>query len=80
VATFVRDTMTPIKAEQGLTIAHSGEGLTSDQRIGCYGNQMSYFTEDELALLDKEGRTVITEHTIKYVFTYCLYLLYFWVI
>eukprot|EP00058_Branchiostoma_floridae_P008983 XP_002594471.1 hypothetical protein BRAFLDRAFT_124956 [Branchiostoma floridae] len=62
VATYCKDGATPIKAEEGLT------GLLTNQKeediIGCYGDQ-TMFTEDELRLLDKEGRAVITQHTIR---------------
>ncbi|XP_066285117.1 DNA-(apurinic or apyrimidinic site) endonuclease 2-like [Branchiostoma lanceolatum] len=62
VATYCKDGATPIKAEEGLT------GLLVNQKegdiIGCYGDQ-TMFTEDELRSLDKEGRAVITQHTIR---------------
>ena len=61
VATYVRETGTPWKAEEGL----SG-GFRSDkeeENIGCYGDQ-SDFSDEELQSLDSEGRTMITQHKI----------------
>ena len=59
VATFVRDTYTPIKAEDELS------GMScSDDVIGHYGDQ-SDFSDEELASLDNEGRTVITQHQLR---------------
>jgi len=60
VATFVRDTATPTRAEDGLT---SGRCSMEDQ-IGCYDGEIE-FTADELTKLDGEGRCVITEHQIR---------------
>jgi len=67
VATFVRDKATPCRAEDGLS---SGRCSVEDQ-VGGYGGD-DEFTADELALLDGEGRCVITEHQITLVF--CDYL------
>lgn len=58
VATFCRDSTTPCAAEEGLTSA-----WTDEPAIGCYGNTEE-FTTDQLACLDKEGRTVLTEHEL----------------
>ncbi|KAH3881672.1 hypothetical protein DPMN_005599 [Dreissena polymorpha] len=62
VANYCKDSATPVKAEEGL----SG-GLTTNKNgsIGCYGNQTS-FLEDELKDLDAEGRTIITQHRVRY--------------
>ena len=58
VATYVRDGATPVNAEQGL----SGDLTTDeDSAIGHYGDHGD-FTEEELELLDREGRTIITQH------------------
>lgn len=56
VATYCRNTATPFAAEEGLTGLLGGE-----QGVGCYGDQ-SCFTQEELQLLDNEGRAVITQH------------------
>ncbi|XP_052284812.1 DNA-(apurinic or apyrimidinic site) endonuclease 2-like [Dreissena polymorpha] len=62
VANYCKDSATPVKAEEGL----SG-GLTTNKNgsIGCYGNQTS-FLEDELKDLDAEGRTIITQHRVRF--------------
>lgn len=67
MATFVRDTATPCRAEDGLSRDH----CSVEEQIGCYvaGDE---FTDDDLAKLDGEGRCVITEHQIRLV--QCLYL------
>ena len=49
-----------MKAEQGLTGYLSTD---EESAIGHYGDH-SDFTEEELELLDKEGRTIITQHNI----------------
>ncbi|KAJ8404566.1 hypothetical protein AAFF_G00334290 [Aldrovandia affinis] len=59
VATFCKETATPIAAEEGLTgllTNHSGT-------VGCYGDQSEFSTE-ELQTLDNEGRVVITQHRV----------------
>ncbi|XP_061528104.1 DNA-(apurinic or apyrimidinic site) lyase 2 [Phycodurus eques] len=60
VATYCKDSATPFAAEEGLT------GLLTNREgaIGCYGNQ-SAFTDEELQLLDNEGRAVITQHRVQ---------------
>ncbi|XP_051914040.1 DNA-(apurinic or apyrimidinic site) lyase 2 [Hippocampus zosterae] len=60
VATYCKDIATPIAAEEGLT------GLLTNNAgaIGCYGNQ-SEFTDDELQLLDNEGRAIVTQHRVQ---------------
>lgn len=62
VATYCKDTATPFAAEEGLSgLLSSHEGA-----VGCYGDRAE-FCEDELQLLDNEGRAVITRHRIMYV-------------
>ena len=56
VATFCKDTATPLAAEEGISPA-----LTPEPTIGCYGNTED-FTPEEIESLDAEGRTIITEH------------------
>lgn len=59
VATYCKDSATPFAAEEGLTgLLTSHEGA-----VGCYGDQKE-FSEEELQLLDNEGRAVITQHRI----------------
>ena len=62
VATFVRDSATPIRGEDGL----SSSCCCMEDQIGSYGDE-SEFTAEELAKLDGEGRCVITEHQIRLV-------------
>lgn len=59
MATFVKDNATPVKAEEGLT--GTLQSPDDDGCIGYYGNQ-SNFSDEELQALDREGRTVITQH------------------
>ncbi|XP_049608643.1 DNA-(apurinic or apyrimidinic site) endonuclease 2 [Syngnathus scovelli] len=61
VATYCKDSATPFAAEEGLT------GLLTNHAgaVGCYGNQ-SEFTDEELQLLDNEGRAVITQHRVQH--------------
>nr|XP_057907490.1 DNA-(apurinic or apyrimidinic site) lyase 2 [Doryrhamphus excisus] len=60
VATYCKESATPFAAEEGLT------GLLTNHEgaIGCYGDH-SEFTDEELQLLDKEGRAVITQHRVQ---------------
>ena len=60
VATFVKDSATPIKAEEGLA---GILGSSDDTQVGCYGDHSGFITE-ELNALDREGRTMITQHRI----------------
>ncbi|XP_022082585.1 DNA-(apurinic or apyrimidinic site) lyase 2-like [Acanthaster planci] len=60
VATYCRNSVTPSRAEEGLT----GRLAKGSDDIGCYGNQTS-FTNEELQSLDSEGRAIVTQHTIK---------------
>ncbi|XP_052055296.1 DNA-(apurinic or apyrimidinic site) endonuclease 2-like [Apodemus sylvaticus] len=59
VATFCKDTATPVAAEEGL----SGQFATLNGHVGCYGN-MNEFTQEQLRALDSEGRAVLTQHKI----------------
>jgi len=60
VATFVKDSTTPVKAEEGLA---GNTASNDDTQIGCYGDHCG-FTSEELNALDREGRTMITQHRI----------------
>ncbi|XP_039366334.1 DNA-(apurinic or apyrimidinic site) endonuclease 2 isoform X2 [Mauremys reevesii] len=62
VATFCKDSATPLAAEEGLSglLARPGEGGA----VGCYGD-LGAFTPQELKALDSEGRAVITQHRIR---------------
>ncbi|XP_045851631.1 DNA-(apurinic or apyrimidinic site) endonuclease 2 [Meles meles] len=60
VATFCKDSATPMAAEEGL----SGLLATHDGDVGCYGN-MDEFTQEELRALDSEGRALLTQHKIR---------------
>lgn len=62
VATFTRDNSTPCKAEDGLS--GLGPDQHKDQSIGQYDS--SEFTDEELMSLDREGRSVMTQHRIRY--------------
>ncbi|GLD50168.1 DNA-(apurinic or apyrimidinic site) lyase 2 [Lates japonicus] len=59
VATYCKDSATPFAAEEGLT------GLLTNHEgaVGCYGDHTE-FSNEELQLLDNEGRAVITQHRI----------------
>ncbi|XP_055480316.1 DNA-(apurinic or apyrimidinic site) endonuclease 2-like [Psammomys obesus] len=59
VATFCRDSATPVAAEEGLT----GQFATLNRDVGCYGN-MTEFTQEQLRALDSEGRALLTQHKI----------------
>ncbi|XP_055473871.1 DNA-(apurinic or apyrimidinic site) endonuclease 2 [Psammomys obesus] len=59
VSTFCKDSVTPVAAEEGL----SGVFATLNGSIGCYGN-MDEFTQEELRVLDSEGRALLTQHKI----------------
>lgn len=60
MATFCKDSATPVAAEEGL----SGVFATLNGDIGCYGN-MDEFTQEELRVLDSEGRALLTQHKIR---------------
>nr|XP_032626023.1 LOW QUALITY PROTEIN: DNA-(apurinic or apyrimidinic site) lyase 2 [Chelonoidis abingdonii] len=63
VATFCKDSATPLAAEEGLSgllARRAGEGGA----VGCYGD-LGAFTPQELKALDGEGRAVITHHGIR---------------
>ncbi|KAM9341904.1 DNA-(apurinic or apyrimidinic site) endonuclease 2 [Pholidichthys leucotaenia] len=59
VATYCKDRATPFAAEEGLT------GLLTNHEgaVGCYGDHTE-FSNEELQMLDNEGRAVITQHHI----------------
>ncbi|KAM7411460.1 hypothetical protein PAMA_021448 [Pampus argenteus] len=59
VATYCKDSATPFAAEEGLT------GLLTNHEgaVGCYGDHTE-FSNEELQLLDNEGRAVITQHKV----------------
>ncbi|XP_024149429.1 DNA-(apurinic or apyrimidinic site) lyase 2 [Oryzias melastigma] len=59
VATYCRDSATPLAAEEGLT----GLLTNHEDAVGCYGDQTE-FSSEELQLLDNEGRAMITKHRI----------------
>ncbi|KAL9959776.1 hypothetical protein ACROYT_G033131 [Oculina patagonica] len=58
VATFCRNEVTPIAAEEGLSAV-----LTPQPSIGSYGSNTD-FTPEELEALDAEGRAILTEHRL----------------
>uniref|UniRef100_A0A2K5QH73 DNA-(apurinic or apyrimidinic site) endonuclease n=1 Tax=Cebus imitator TaxID=2715852 RepID=A0A2K5QH73_CEBIM len=60
VATFCKDSATPVAAEEGL------RGLFAPQNgdVGCYGNT-DEFTQEELRALDSEGRALLTQRKIR---------------
>ncbi|XP_007906084.2 DNA-(apurinic or apyrimidinic site) lyase 2 isoform X3 [Callorhinchus milii] len=63
VATFCQDSATPFAVEEGLSgiLSHwTGE-------VGCYGKIQKEFSEQELRMLDSEGRALITQHRIMHV-------------
>ncbi|XP_046561205.1 DNA-(apurinic or apyrimidinic site) endonuclease 2-like isoform X1 [Haliotis rubra] len=60
VATYCRESCTPVKAEEGL----SGTLASGKGDVGCYGN-LGYFGKEELESLDAEGRAIITQHTVR---------------
>ncbi|KAJ3586126.1 hypothetical protein NHX12_012527 [Muraenolepis orangiensis] len=75
VATYCKDSAAPFAAEEGLT----GLLTTHERAVGCYGDH-ELFCDDELQLLDNEGRAVITQHrymcqnqmqTVTVVNVYC---------
>nr|XP_033777165.1 DNA-(apurinic or apyrimidinic site) lyase 2 isoform X2 [Geotrypetes seraphini]XP_033777174.1 DNA-(apurinic or apyrimidinic site) lyase 2 isoform X2 [Geotrypetes seraphini]XP_033777182.1 DNA-(apurinic or apyrimidinic site) lyase 2 isoform X2 [Geotrypetes seraphini] len=59
VATFCRDSVMPLAAEEGL----SGLLTSNNGAIGHYGNT-DEFSDEELQALDSEGRAVLTQHKI----------------
>ncbi|XP_014665230.1 PREDICTED: DNA-(apurinic or apyrimidinic site) lyase 2-like isoform X2 [Priapulus caudatus] len=64
VATYCKDHVTPVRAENKLSgLLTAGNDASSDT-IGYYGN-LEQFTEEELKCLDNEGRAVMTEHKIR---------------
>lgn len=64
VATYCRNSHTPVVAEEGLTgLLATGTKQTASV-IGHYGDQTS-FSDEELQALDAEGRTIITQQTYR---------------
>lgn len=59
VATFCKDDVTPIRAQEGLF--DSFEKNCAGEIIGCYGNLKAMFSEERESQLDREGRTIITQ-------------------
>ncbi|XP_029974572.1 DNA-(apurinic or apyrimidinic site) endonuclease 2 [Salarias fasciatus] len=59
VATYCKDRATPFAAEEGLT------GLLTNHEgaVRCYGDSAD-FSNEELQLLDNEGRALITQHKV----------------
>ncbi|RKO99062.1 hypothetical protein CXG81DRAFT_15079, partial [Caulochytrium protostelioides] len=62
VATFVRQTLAPIEAEEGFS------GLLGGPSLGCYGALLDRFETAELLALDREGRVLITDHQLFVLF------------
>lgn len=60
VATYCKDSATPVTAEEGLT------GLLANHEgaVRCYGDPTE-FSNEELQLLDNEGRALITQHKVE---------------
>lgn len=61
VATYCKDSASPFAAEEGLT----GLLTCHEGAVGSYGDQRE-FSNEELQLLDNEGRVVITQHKVMY--------------
>ncbi|CAN9516014.1 unnamed protein product [Ophioblennius macclurei] len=59
VATYCKDSATPFAAEEGLT----GLLANHDGAVKCYGDSAD-FSDEELQLLDNEGRALITQHKV----------------
>lgn len=59
VATYCKDSATPLAAEEGLT----GVLTNHEEAVGCYGDHAD-FSSEELQLLDNEGRAIITQHKV----------------
>ena len=62
VATFCKNSATPIKAQTGL--GNTFEDEAGVDAIKCYGKLESLFTPERIKELDFEGRTVMTQHKI----------------
>ena len=61
VATYCRDSVTPIRAEEGLTQTY----CSASDNIGFYEHLHEAYTDDDLKDIDSEGRCIITQHTVK---------------
>jgi len=61
VATYCRENVTPLKAEEGIT----GKLNSVNNRIEFYEHIQGGFTDNELRDLDSEGRCVMTLHQFK---------------
>jgi len=71
VATYVRNTCTPQAAEEGITgYLNKIDGTSVGAKL-----LKEEFTQDELKLLDYEGRCVITKHKIKSIADKYLYVI-----
>ena len=62
VATYVKDSAMPDKAVEGLTDIFCTKA--DDQCIDGLGEPVRY-VDGDLQSLDNEGRTVITQHTVR---------------
>ncbi|XP_054751680.2 DNA-(apurinic or apyrimidinic site) endonuclease 2-like [Lytechinus pictus] len=62
VATYCKNSHTPVIVEEGLT-GFLSRG-SNQSLIGCYGDQSEY-TPEELQSIDAEGRTIITQHRYR---------------
>ena len=60
VATYTKLSCCPVLAEEGVAGILAG---SCDDIIGCYGNMD--LSQNDLAALDLEGRTVMTEHKLE---------------
>ena len=65
VATYCRDSVAPVRAEEGLT-GRIAKASDNGDSVGCYGSH-TVFTDEELQSLDSEGRAVMTQHRIRSV-------------
>lgn len=61
VATYCRETVTPVKAEEGI----AGTFGPHNDPVGYYDHVHCQFTDEDLRNLDLEGRCIITQHTIQ---------------
>ncbi len=65
VATYCRNSVAPVRAEEGLTGRIAKASGHADS-VGCYGTHTA-FADEELQSLDSEGRAVMTQHQIRSV-------------
>lgn len=63
VATYCKEAVGPVRAEEGLT----GILVSSDctDAVGSYGNASEHLTSSGKRSLDAEGRAVITQHSLQ---------------